>query len=628
MGDFENVQRDLAFALNDVGDLDEAMRLSLDAALEVSGMDGGGFYVIDELTGEIILLYSKGLSKKFVSKVSRFTADDPRTQLVKKGEPVYVMTDEFSGGKDEGFEEEGLLALAVIPLFHRGNVIGCLNIASKEHEKFPKKVRPYLEAIAQQCGGVVARMRAEEALRESEERQRALLAAIPDLMFVLDNEGTFLDCHASDPSLFLVPPEEFMGRSLGEVLPKNLSDKITTCIKRLITTGRLQSFEYPLTVRGEMRYFEARMVRCACDDILTIIRDITERKRLERALIRSENKYRTLITDAGDAIMVVEPDGEIKEVNRAASLVLGYAAEDLVGASFLQLHADSEVEAARTYFEMAVEGKPFAPYDSLLVRKDGLCVPTAISLSAIEYNNRRVIQCFIRDITERKRVEHIKDNVVRDLAHKLKTPLAMAQMSYNSLKEAMESQDGELREKSLTMMENSVTKLRADIDRILDYFRFTMRKSEGPATPVNLERVIGDVLKDEAIIAQHKPIEFAVEMCDGGCRVAVDERDLRTLLSNLVGNAVKFTKEGAITVSCKSDGNMVRIGVTDTGVGVAPEIRGRLFERFFQGSAAYPGVGLGLAMCKEIVGRYGGRITIDSPGLGGGTTVTVEFPAQ
>jgi PAS domain S-box-containing protein len=628
MGDFENIQRDLAFALNDVQDLDEAMQLSLDAALEVSGTDGGGFYVIDELTGESVLLYSKGLSDRFVSKVGRLPPDDPRTLLIRKATPVYVRPDELSGGKDVGFEEEGLLALAVIPLVHRGNVIGCLNVASRQHEKFPKKVRPYLEAIAQQCGGVVARMRAEEALRESEERNRALLEAIPDLMFVHDKDGTFLDYHASDPSLFLIPPEKFMGRPMREIMPRNLADSFMTCIGRLIKTGRLQSFEYPLTIRDEMRYFEARMVRCASDNVLTIIRDVTERKRLERALIRSENKYRTLITDAGDAIMVVEKDGTVIEVNRAASLILGYPAEDLVNASFLRLHAESEVEGASAYFDMAVEGKPFAPYDSLLVRKDGLCVPTSISLSSIEYNNRRVIQCFIRDVTERKRVEHIKDNVVRDLAHKLKTPLAMAQMSYDSLKDAVETEDSELREKSMRMMENSVAKLRADIDRILDYFRFTMRKTEGPASPIDLERVVGDVLKDESLIAQHKPIEFNVNMGDDARKVAVDERDLRTLLSNLVGNAVKFTKEGAITVSSESDGNMVRIDVSDTGIGVAPEIKERLFERFFQGSAAYPGVGLGLAMCREIVGRYGGRIAIDSPGLGGGTTVTVELPAQ
>lgn len=626
MGELESVQRDLAFALNDVENLDEAMRLSLDAALEVSGVDGGGFYVIDEVTEEIVLLYSKGLSDKFVAKVERLAADDPRTLLVKKGEPVYVNTDEFSGGKDEGFEEEGILALAVIPLFHRGKVIGCLNMASKEHERIPKKVRPYLEAIAQQCGGVVARMRAETALRESEERNRALLSAMPDLMFVIGRDGVFLDSHASDPSLFLVPPERFIGRPLNDVLPKNLSAKIMTCIRRLMKTDKLQSFEYPLTMKGEVRYFEARMVRCSSDNILTIIRDVTERKRLERALIRSENKYRTLITDAGDAIMVVETDGTIIEVNRAAGMILGYPEQDLLKASFLRLHADSEFEAARAYFEMAVDGKPFAPYDSLLLRKDGLGVPTSISLSAIEYNNRRVIQCSIRDITERKRVEHIKDNVVRDLAHKLKTPLAMAQMSLNSLKEAMETDDSELREKSMTMMENSVSKLRSDVDRILDYFRFTMRKVGGPVGPVDLESVVGEVLREESLIAQHEPIEFVVEIGEDARRIAVDPRDLRTLLSNLVGNAVKFTKKGSIKVSSERAGGMIRIKVADTGIGVAPEIKERLFERFYQGSAAFPGVGLGLAMCKEIVGHYGGRISIDSPGIGGGTTVTVDVP--
>jgi signal transduction histidine kinase len=93
-----------------------------------------------------------------------------------------------------------------------------------------------------------------------------------------------------------------------------------------------------------------------------------------------------------------------------------------------------------------------------------------------------------------------------------------------------------------------------------------------------------------------------------------------------VSNAVKFTKCGTIAISSERAGDMVKITVRDTGTGIDPNVKDRVFDRFFQGSAAYAGVGLGLSMCKEVVGRCGGSIAVESQGKGKGTTVTVEVP--
>lgn len=502
MGEFENIQRELAFALNGAQDLTEAMRLSLDAALEVADLDGGSFYVIDESTGESLLLYSKGLSDRFVSLVGRLPADDPRTILVMEAKPVYVRPDELSGGKDEGFEEEGLLAFAVIPLVHRGRVIGCLNLASKRYDKVSPEVRPNLESIAQQCGGVIARLKAEESLRASEARNRALLEALPDLMFLLNGDFVFTDYHTANPKSLLVPPEEFLGKSMYDVLPGDLADRFREKFERVLSGGGLEDLVYPLMMDGRERYFEARIVRCSEQNILIIIRDITERMRIQR----------------------------------------------------------------------------------------------------------------------------IKDNIMRDLAHKLKTPLAMAQMGFNALTGAVSEDDEELRDKSLRMMENSVEQLMFDVDRILDYFQFTMRGERAPLGPLDLEKVVEDVFREERTMIGDGRIEFRVEIADDAREVMMDARDLHTLLSNLVGNAVKFTKEGSVTVSAESVGDMVRVIVSDTGMGIVPDIKDRVFESFFQGSAAYPGVGLGLSMCKEVIGRCEGEISIDSPGPGRGTRVRVDIP--
>lgn len=502
MGDFENIQRDLAFALNDVQSLDEAMRLSLDAALDVSGMDAGGFYLIEDGTHDLVITYHRGISDDFAKKVGRYSDGDLRYKMMMQAKPIYLPIRDIPAGSRKDSEEEGIKCLAAIPIVHRGRVISLFMLDSRKYDDVPLKVRPKLESIAQQCGGVIARLKAEESLRTSEERNRALLEAMPDLMFVVDRDFVFTDCHAANPKLFLVPPEEFLGRSMYEVLPEDVAERFREKFDRVRSDGGLEDLVYPLTIDRRERYFEARIVRYSEENFLVIIRDVTERVKIQR----------------------------------------------------------------------------------------------------------------------------IKDNIVRDLAHKLRTPLAMAQMGFDTLTDAVREDDGNLRDKSLRMMENSIVQLMLDVDRILDYFKFTMRGESVPSKRLDLKKAVENVFREERAMLGDGQIDFRAEIDEDARGIMIDARDLHTLLRNLVENAVKFTKEGSVTVSAKVHGDKVRVMVKDTGIGIVPDIKDRVFESFFQGNAAYPGVGLGLAMCKEVVGRCEGEISIDSPGPGKGTRVRVDIP--
>ena len=131
---------------------------------------------------------------------------------------------------------------------------------------------------------ITERKRAEESLRESEERNRAILKAIPDLMFLLDKEGVYLDYHAKDDRELLLPPENFLGRNIRDVLPPDLAEALAPCFDRALQSGETQVLEYTLPILGEERNFEARVVPCRQDKLLSLVRDITEGKRAEQAL--------------------------------------------------------------------------------------------------------------------------------------------------------------------------------------------------------------------------------------------------------------------------------------------------------------------------------------------------------
>jgi PAS domain S-box-containing protein len=137
---------------------------------------------------------------------------------------------------------------------------------------------------------ITERKRAEQALLESNERNQAILRALPDLMFLQTKEGVYLDYYARDEHNLLVPPETFLGKNVREVMPSDLANRIMECVARLDGTIETQVLEYSLNIAGEERHFEARLVSAEGDKVLSIVRDVTESRRAADALRNSEEK--------------------------------------------------------------------------------------------------------------------------------------------------------------------------------------------------------------------------------------------------------------------------------------------------------------------------------------------------
>ena len=131
--------------------------------------------------------------------------------------------------------------------------------------------------------------RAEEALTESQAQYQAILSALPDLVFLLSRDGTYLDVHPRDDPRLFVPPEQFLGKTVVDVMPPEFSSEFASCIDRVLTQGSAQ-MDYSLVVNGELRRYEARMVPCGHDRILSIVRDVTDSKRAQHEAERSRQE--------------------------------------------------------------------------------------------------------------------------------------------------------------------------------------------------------------------------------------------------------------------------------------------------------------------------------------------------
>ncbi|MFQ5675526.1 MAG: PAS domain S-box protein, partial [bacterium] len=183
---------------------------------------------------------------------------------------------------------------------------------------------------------ITDRKRIEEALRENETHTRVLIEAIPDMMFQLAKDGTYLDFIPSDECEPLVPPSQFLGKNISEAMPPDIAEQAMVAINKAFATGKPQILEYTLTKDKETRDYEARIVVNGVDRVLAIVRNITTRKKAEAALRESEEKYRTLVQNSNEAIFVVQ-NGKVRFFNARAMELTGYSSSDLKAMEYRKL---------------------------------------------------------------------------------------------------------------------------------------------------------------------------------------------------------------------------------------------------------------------------------------------------
>jgi PAS domain S-box-containing protein len=255
---------------------------------------------------------------------------------------------------------------------------------------------------------ITDRKLAEEARRHSEEKTRDILRALPDLIFLQSPDGIFLDYHA-DRTGDLFVPEGFLGRHMHEVLPAEVVDELVPLFQRARETGERQVLEYRLAMSGEERWFEARIVNSG-DNLLSVVRDITDRKRAEAALRENRRQLAAIIESAMDAIISIDEDQRIVLMNAAAEKIFGCPAGQAIGQSieqfiperFRKVHKRHIQSFAKTRLKSRSAGFPRALFGR---RVDGSEFPIEASISQVQLNGRKFFTIILRDITERKLAE-------------------------------------------------------------------------------------------------------------------------------------------------------------------------------------------------------------------------------
>jgi PAS domain S-box-containing protein len=289
------IQRDLSVALNSVSDLHQALDICCQTAMEVSGMDCSGVYLVNE-NGGLDLASYKGASAEFAASMAHQGPESVVAKRAAAEHPSFYPAEQASEANRERLMAAGLHACAVLPVRHDGSLVACLVLASRSFDEVPVRAQHSLEAIAAKIGGAIARIKAEEAVLEGAEVARALIDAPTETALLLETDGTIVSLNETAARRFGKTVPELIGENVYDVMPDVLVESRKAVGQRIIRTGRSVLLEDER--EGRTYYssihpvFDSRgqVVRFAVSSL-----DITDRKQLERRLAAKETLLRNLL---------------------------------------------------------------------------------------------------------------------------------------------------------------------------------------------------------------------------------------------------------------------------------------------------------------------------------------------
>ncbi|MFO0773413.1 MAG: PAS domain S-box protein [Nitrospiraceae bacterium] len=589
-------------------------------------------------------------------------------------------------GHDEA-SGQAVESLVALPLKLGDRLVAMAVIVNRPGGYTPALVH-YLQPYLQTCAAIHERIRAETVFQRSHALQQSMLNHAAYAVIAITTSGTVQHFNPAAERLLGYDAYEVVGHvsvtafhdrqelvERAEALSHELGVPVAAGLDPLLIKAQRHlsnQLEWTYIKKDGTRVPVLLTVTALCDQneqitgYMGMAMDLTAQKAAEAARLEQETRLRAIVDQAVDGIVTLDEDGVIESVNPAAERLFGYSGPEMVGRSMAQLMPDlgespgapgSGHSLRKTLSKMVGGGRELTGY-----RKDGRSVPVEVAISEMQLADQRRFTGLVRDITERKEA----DWKIKDAAHALECRnLELAHASDQALQatraksEFLASMSHEIRtpmnaivgmaemlhETGLSEAQREyVERLSRAANSLLDLINDILDVSKIEAGQLELERVAFDLpdLVDKtvemlAVRAHAKSLELVVFVHPSvPTMVLGDPTRLRQVLVNLIGNAIKFTERGEVTLRVEPaadvpSGMGIRFAVADTGIGIPEDKIETIFERFTQVDSSttrkYGGTGLGLSISKRLVELMGGTIRVESL-LGLGTTFSVVIQPE
>ena len=489
------------------------------------------------------------------------------------------------------------------------------------------------------------REEADKHLAQMEGRYRGLLEAAPDAMVVVNQAGEIVLLNLQAEKRFGYRRDELLGQKVTSIIPEGFAERLIAddlrsaedALAQQIDTGieltalRKDGSEFPIELMlSPLESAEGILVTAA-------IRDISVRKDAEKYLAQMEGKYRGLLEAAPDAMVVVNQGGEIVLLNLQAQKQFGYRRNELLGQKVTNIipegFAERLIADGLRSAEDALAQQIGTGIELQGRRKDRSTFPIELMLSPLGSAEGTLVTAAIRDISARKKAEAHLLQKMEELnrsneelgkfayiaSHDLQEPLRMV-ASYTQLlsrryKGKLDSDADEF----IAFAVDGASRMQRLIQDLLAYSRVGTKGKDllDISSETALQQALINLrgaIKDSGALVTHDPLPT----------VLADETQLIQLFQNLVGNAIKYQRPGIpkVHVTAAQDGDKKwMFSVQDNGLGIDPQYFERIFGMFqrLHKREEFAGTGIGLAICKKIVERHGGAISVESQ-LGKGST--------
>jgi len=535
----------------------------------------------------------------------------------------------------------------------------------REIENGLEKTRKELEVIKQSAD-------------EASDFAESVINTVREPLISLDRDLRVVTVSRSFYEFFKVKPEETVGQLIYDLgnkqwnIPK-LRELLETILPQKTSFDNYEVEHVFATIGKRIMLLNARQIRQASGKeriILLAIEDITERREIENGLEKarkelesikiSEDESReyaeSIINTVREPLIAMDQDLRVVSVSRSFYEVFKVKPEETVGQLIYDLgNKQWDIPKLRELLETILPQK--TTFDNYEVEHDFAGIGRRIMLLNARQIHRvlgkkRIILLAIEDITERREIEtglekaheelkalaaelkrtaRVKSEFLANMSHELRTPLN----SINGFSEVLFDETfGPLNEKQKQYVNNVLTSgkhLLLLINQILDMAKVEAGKMKLTLSDVSMKTLLNDISMLVADMVSKKKIEMQLEIPMDLPNIQADELKVKEIIYNLVSNAVKFTPEGGkIGMRAKKIGSEIEVVVWDTGVGIATENMGKIFEGFFRVDTPYSrvteGTGLGLPLSKKLVELHGGKLSVESEGLNKGTSVRFTLP--
>jgi len=510
----------------------------------------------------------------------------------------------------------------------------------------------------------------KEKLRQSEERFKLLVESVREYaIFMLDPSGHILTWNAGAERFKGYRADEIIGQHFSRFyLPEALArGQPEQELQEASKTGVFEDEGWRVKKDGSL--FWANVVITAMRDaqgelvgFAKVTRDLTQRRAHEEDLRRSEERFRLLVEGVAEyAIFMLDPNGRVATWNSGAERIKGYTAGDIIGQHFSIFYPEDARQSGWPDHELQMAAETGRFIDSgWRLRKDGTTFWANVTITALRDDTGQLLGYvkLTRDLTDAKRVEametvnrqreelldaernarmtaqratRLKDEFLATLSHELRTPLSAILGWTQVLIRGEASKGPDEHKRAIEVIDRNARAQVKLIDDLLDLSRVMTGKLRLDLHQVSFAGIVEAAVDSAKPSADVKGIRLKAILGSSQDIVSADSARLQQVVWNLLTNAIKFTpKGGQVQVLLQRVNSHLELSVSDTGIGIPANYLPHVFDRFSQKDSsttrAFGGLGLGLAICKQLVELHGGAIRAASQGEGKGATFSVQLP--